>query len=725
MKRAAIHYSSSTLIKQVFAPTLLILLINFPFSLLAASADFPVPDSIRPAINFWVSVYTQADTKSGFLHDAHDLSIVYTKLERERSVINSTREEISADLKVLATGKRSDLTPSQQSLLDLWGRETPNERLARAAVNIRWQLGQSDRFIAGIKRSGAYRSHIEEVIKAKGLPVELAVLPHVESSYHPGAYSSAAATGMWQFVRATAQRFMQVDYVVDQRLDPYAATYGAMELLEYNYNALGSWPLALTAYNHGANGIARAVRDVASMDIGKIISDYRGPRFGFASRNFYPQFLAALEVDNRSEEFFGPIFRDREPDYQSFEMDAFVDSRLLAETLGVSIKDLQRDNPALQPSVWSGTKRIPRGYVVKIDRTSYRNDLAGAIHAIPASELYGEQIPDVSYTVRRGDSLSVIADRYDTSISELVAINQLRDRNRIRVGQTLLLPQPDGEMPTLLVNNGGPLVIPASGDYEVLHGDTVSIIAERYRVPLATVVALNNLDSRGTIYPGQLLRLKAVESVAVANTSTITEPEVALDVRVEDETEAHESSAINAGEQTIEDNNAMLVDTVATALEADDVDDAQQLLADLQSDPSDYTVASDSSIEIQAAETLGHYAEWLGIRAWDIRRQNNMVYKQPVLIGERLKLDFSKVNVAEFELKRRQFHRSLQSDYFKNWRIKQTEQHSIRRGDFLVNLARKRSVPMWLFRQYNPEVEAARIQIGQVVVFPVVERVDI
>jgi membrane-bound lytic murein transglycosylase D len=530
---------------------------------------------------------------------------------------------------------------------------------------------------------------------------------------------------MWQFVRATSQRFMQVDYVVDQRLDPYAATYGAMELLEYNYNALGSWPLALTAYNHGANGIARAVRDVASMDIGKIISDYRGPRFGFASRNFYPQFLAALEVDNRSEEFFGPIFRDREPDYQSFEMDAFVDSRLLAETLGVSIKDLQRDNPALQPSVWSGTKRIPRGYVVKIDRTSYRNDLAGAIHAIPASELYGEQIPDVSYTVRRGDSLSVIADRYDTSISELVAINQLRDRNRIRVGQTLLLPQPDGEMPTLLVNNGGPLVIPASGDYEVLHGDTVSIIAERYRVPLATVVALNNLDSRGTIYPGQLLRLKAVESVAVANTSTITEPEVALDVRVEDETEAHESSAINAGEQTIEDNNAMLVDTVATALEADDVDDAQQLLADLQSDPSDYTVASDSSIEIQAAETLGHYAEWLGIRAWDIRRQNNMVYKQPVLIGERLKLDFSKVNVAEFELKRRQFHRSLQSDYFKNWRIKQTEQHSIRRGDFLVNLARKRSVPMWLFRQYNPEVEAARIQIGQVVVFPVVERVDI
>ena len=215
--------------------------------------------------------------------------------------------------------------------------------------------------------------------------------------------------------------------------------------------------------------------------------------------------------------------------------------------------------------------------------------------------------------------------------------------------------------------------------------------------------------------------------VATANNAAVdVEPAIALvAVKDEDETDAEESSAINAGEQTIEDNDAMLVDTVATAIEADDVDDAQQLLADLQSDPSDYTVASDDSIEIQAVETLGHYAEWLGIRAWDIRRKNNMEYKQPVLIGERLKLDFSKVNAEEFELKRRQFHRNLQSDYFKNWRIRQTEQHSIRRGDFLVNLARKRSVPMWLFRQYNPEVEAARIQIGQVVVFPVVERVDI
>jgi membrane-bound lytic murein transglycosylase D len=712
-------------IKSGFNPIILFLLLFSPLCLTAASADFPVPDNIRPAINFWTKVYTEVDTQSGFLHDAEDLSIVYQKLDRDRELINSTRDKIREELHVLASGKRSGLTPSQQRLLDLWGDDTPNDRLATAANNIRWQLGQSDRFIAGIKRSGAYRNHIENVIRSKDMPIELAILPHVESSYHPGAYSSAAATGMWQFVRSTAQRFMRVDYVVDQRLDPYAASNGAMELLEYNYNALGSWPLALTAYNHGANGIARAIRDVGSTDIGRIIADYKGPRFGFASRNFYPQFLAALHVDQNAQEYFGPVLKDREPDFQTVELDAFIDAEILAETLGVSVNSLQRDNPALQPAVWSGTKRIPKGYELKLDRYVFNDSLLDGINAIPASMLFGEQIPDMSYTVRRGDSLSVIAERYDTSVSELVAINQLRDRNRIRVGQTLLLPQPDGSVPTLLVSNQGPQPIPATGRYEVRRGDTVSFIAKRFSVPIETVLSLNGLNDSGTIYPGQVLQLrKSSEDTLVASAENVSgdfevsAEQPVLIINKDEELELGDTSSLFV-------NRAVVVDSSAAAIEPDSQEDAQQLLVDLESDPSDYTVLADNTIEIQAAETLGHYADWLGIRAWDIRRLNDMVYRQPVIIGERLKMDFSKIDIKTFEQQRRQFHRDLQASYFQNWRIIETEQHSIRRGDFLVNLARERSVPMWLFRQYNPEVDAGRIQIGQVVVFPIVERVEI
>ncbi|MDC0598608.1 LysM peptidoglycan-binding domain-containing protein [Gammaproteobacteria bacterium] len=703
-------------------------------SAVAAENDFPVPDSIRPAINFWVKVYTDADTSSGFLHDSQNLAIVYEKLERDRALINTTRRQIVDDLKELATGKRTNLTSSQTRILALWPEDVSNERLATAANNVRWQLGQSDRFVAGLKRSGAYRQHIEDVVQAKGMPIELAVLPHVESSFHPGAYSSVAATGMWQFVRSTATRFMRVDYVVDERLDPYTATYAAMELLEYNYNVLGTWPLALTAYNHGANGMARAIREVGSDDIGQIISQYKGPRFGFASRNFYPQFLAVQEVETRADEFFGSLQLDPHPDFEELELSAYIDARVLSDSLGISTTVLRKYNPALQPSVWSGTKRVPAGYKVKLDRSVFTGDLLASVEAIPGSELFGEQIPDVSYRVRRGDSLSMIADRYDTSVSELVAINQLRDRHRIRIGQNLLLPQPDGAVPTLLVNASLSREIPEDGKYEVRRGDSISTISDRFRVPQEALLALNNLDNQSLIFPGQSLTLRNNPGVVQANLATAPSPQV-LEESIEEIEEvqelAEEQLAINEeiADTEIPQLAQLSVDSDSTALEVNSsiqaVEEKEQLSLDLATDPSDYSVAEDNTIEIQAIETLGHYADWLGIRAWDIRRLNRMSFRQPVIIGDRLRLDFSKVDVADFERKRREFHRDLQTQYFANWRIQDTEEYRIRSRDFLVNLARERSVPMWLFRQYNPEVDSGRIQIGQVVVFPVVERVQL
>src|SRR5690606_4417739 len=194
---------------------------------------FPVPENIKPAIGFWTKVYTEADTESGFLHDSRNLSVIYAKLPRDTKVIEARRKAIIADLEVLAGGKREGLTEAQQHILALWGGETGDERFREAMRNVRWQLGQSDRFREGLVRSGAYRDHIESVIAARGLPPDLVLLPHVESSFHPGAFSSVAASGMWQFMRETAQRFMRVDLVVDERLDPWVATEGAMELLEY------------------------------------------------------------------------------------------------------------------------------------------------------------------------------------------------------------------------------------------------------------------------------------------------------------------------------------------------------------------------------------------------------------------------------------------------------------------------------------------------------------
>ena len=151
----------------------------------------------------------------------------------------------------------------------------------------------------------------------------------------------------------------------------------------------------------------------------------------------------------------------------------------------------------------------------------------------------------------------------------------------------------------------------------------------------------------------------------------------------------------------------------------------EQLVEALAADPSDYSVASNNSVEIQASETLGHYAEWLGIRAWDIRRLNGMAYTDPVIIGERLTLDFSPVNIPEFERARREFHSTLQQEFFANYRIQDVETYAVSRGDNIGSIARERySTPIWLLRQYNPTLDFNRIQIGQEIVFPLVEQVE-
>ena len=675
------------------------------------SSDFPVPDSIRPAIGFWIKVYTEVDTDSGYLHDSRNLSVIYDALPRDSRRIDARRRELAADLKVLASGKRNDLTDGQERLLALWGTEVSNARLAEAADSIRWQLGQSDRYKEGLIRSGAYREHIENVVRAKGLPVELAALPHVESSFHPGAFSSAAASGMWQFMRETAQRFMRVDAIVDERLDPYRATYAAMDMLQADYRALGTWPLALTAYNHGANGIARAVRETGSTDIGRIIADYKGSRFGFASRNFYPQFIAALEVERNADKYFGPIMFDAYPDFAEYEMTAFVDASVVARALGVDAGELRRMNPALLQQVWTGNKRIPKGYVLKVDRTALQRDVVASIDAIPGSERHAEQIPDLSYTVVSGDTLSGIAGRYNTSISELVAINQLRDRHSIRIGQKLVLPQQGGVVPTLVVNDPGPQSIPSSRSYTVRRGDTLTAIAQRFGVATPILMTLNGLRDRNMIQPGQVLKL-APESgdLAVTVTSSVRATEL-------EEAPAFASSG---------DVEASGADAPALAADAPEAQRAAAEQADdvLAADPSDYSVASDNTIEILTDETLGHFAEWLGMESAALRRLNNLRANATVRVGDRLKLDFAQVGKDGFETRRKQFHSNIQTQYFASYRIRDTESYSIRRNEVVGELARARAVPMWLFRQYNPLLgDGSQVKAGQVVVFPVVEKV--
>ncbi len=726
------------------------------------ASDFPRPESLEPAVQFWIRVYTEVDTQSGFLHDAEHLDVIYTALPLDRKQIEAKREAIKAALTVLSTGKRSGLSAEEQQVLALWPANVSNQTLKIASDNVRWQLGQSNRFLAGLRRSGAYREHIQKVIAAKNLPPQLVVLPHVESSFNPGAYSSADAAGMWQFTRATGQRFMRIDHIVDERMDPYIAAEAAMSLLEYNYRVLGTWPLALTAYNHGAGGIARAVREMGSSNIEDIVANYKGRRFGFASRNFYAQFLAVNEVEERAESFFGKVDYNPAPNFTELATDAYIDAEVFARSANISLAQLKADNPALRPVVWEGQKRIPRGFKMKLrDATVTPQEL---LASIDADYKFVVQTPDVAYTVVRGDSLSAIAKRFNTSVSRLVALNQLTSSHRIQIGQRILLPQDETSLAAQSQR------APADGIYTVARGDTVSTIARRFSVGETALLRLNGIEDSHRIYPGQELRLPGLYAAQPQLVATERAPASLVDAvevaAVEDETErdvdsadsfiaqssptpseiergapvaavelgseadAMQASEAFTGELALVDEAAVDIDAVAEEVatatsDTTPVESDAELAEALSADPADYSVASDDSIEVQATETLGHYADWLAVRAWDVRRLNGMAYSDPVIVGKRLTLGFTKVSRPEFERRRKDYHSTLQREFFAQYRIRDVEEYTIRRNENIGTIARNRySAPLWLVRQYNPELDFNRIQIGQKVVFPLLQSVE-
>jgi membrane-bound lytic murein transglycosylase D len=423
------------------------------FVLLAPSVEaagdelFPRPDSLQPAIAFWTRVYTEVDSQAGFIHDSRQLNRVYQTLRFKRyqspreqdQIIDQTLQRYQTALLALAEGKREDLDDIEQKLFTLWGDDATPAMLIEAAANVRFQRGQSDRLRDGIIKSGAWESAIRQTLREYGLPAALVALPHVESSYNPLVRSSAGAAGMWQFTRFTGKHYMRVDHVVDERFDPHKSTQAAARLLQRYHEVLKSWPLAITAYNHGLSGVRRAVRETGTDDIGEIVRQYRGSRFGFASRNFYAAFLAAADITGNSEAYFGILERHHPDSYWIVKLPVYLPLSALTEQLELDAGVLRALNPALQRSVWKGKKYVPKAYHLRLPPSLDNEDITTVFKQIAIADGRTDQVPDIVYKVQRGDTLSQIAQRFNTNVRELMALNNLQSKNRIRSGQSLRL----------------------------------------------------------------------------------------------------------------------------------------------------------------------------------------------------------------------------------------------------------------------------------------------
>ena len=145
----------------------------------------------------------------------------------------------------------------------------------------------------------------------------------------------------------------------------------------------------------------------------------------------------------------------------------------------------------------------------------------------------------------------------------------------------------------------------------------------------------------------------------------------------------------------------------------------------MSADPIDYSIGKDDTINVVAEETLGHYADWLKVTANRLRQVNNMKFGRPVIIGRKLKLDFSRVSREDFERTRREFHRTLQASYFASHRILGTEVYIVRRGDSLWTVTQRYArLPMWLLQQYNPDVDFGEMRAGTELTVPKVEEMS-
>ncbi|MGI9309628.1 MAG: LysM peptidoglycan-binding domain-containing protein, partial [Gammaproteobacteria bacterium] len=504
----------SKISRLLFVPALLANTLLFLGANLSHAAELPaVPDGLQDEVGFWTRIFSEVTSQQALLHDKRHIGIVYEKLEipsvggsaARRRASEKARREYRDLLKTLASGKRKGLTSKERRVLEMWPENTSNEVFKEAASRIRFQQGLADRFKLGLVRSGQWKPFIQEQLENADVPVALAALPHVESSFNPGARSHVGAVGLWQFTRSTGRRFMQIDNVVDERRDPYRSSEAAAQLLSYNYSILQEWPLAITAYNHGVAGMRRAVKKLGTNNIETIIHEYKGRSFGFASRNFYVAFRAAHAVEQNAAQHFGPL----EPEAPRFEIVVALPDYMSADTLSsafsVPRSEMQTYNPALLASVWEDVKYVPRGYQLRLPGADSDLGPRQVMAAIPSSERFGHQTPDLEHKVRSGESLSGIAARYNVSVGALVAMNGLRSRNFIRAGQVLSLPLKGQQ-----ISKGAEM-------YTIRSGDTLGEIAARSGVTESSLMALNNLKSKNRIYVGQELKLRQ-QSVAKPTT---------------------------------------------------------------------------------------------------------------------------------------------------------------------------------------------------------------
>ncbi|MDH5677746.1 MAG: transglycosylase SLT domain-containing protein [Nitrospinota bacterium] len=666
---------------------------------LSFGRHFPLPESLVPNVDFWISIYSKYDTSQWVIHDKENLGIVYEVVDAGKLFpgenLNSRKVErymekrkkhIAQLLKKIHKNKGVAVNPEEAAIANaLPDRLNSYSQFLKYYRGVRAQRGLSDRFREGIERSGQFLARMRKVFRQHGLPEELCALPHVESSFYYKAYSKAGAAGIWQFTRGTGKSYMRIDYLVDERRDPMFSTHSAASLLKKNYDTLGSWPLAITAYNHGLNGMKRSVAKHGS-SLENILEHYKSGYFGFASKNFYAEFLAALEVSRNYMAYFGPVDLHEQVMYDEIAYGRYIHVSDLATATSLPIETLKTLNPSLSEVVWDGKARIPKNFKLKVPEGMGSFALL-SLDKVPSSLTSGTG--DIFHKVRKGETISRIAVHYGVSESTLLSANNINPR-ALRIGSKILVPSPTKNSYT--------------GKKKKASSKTVAKVAKP---------AMDN-----TIDPPQKLS-PAVMAAAVPTPAN--QPGGAQMAMASDSTEeSNRDFLVNPPSPSpVEQSNPEPIETPELKVVA------QVLGRDLHLNPRLYFFRSIENgvgyIIAAPEESIGLYAEWARASVWEIRKLNGG--RRHLQAGQKVMIPLSNVSSEEFEIKRMNHYKSMMASFLENHDVEDEKQVVVKKGKSIWTLCvQEHNTPLWLVMLYNPGKEIRKLLPGDTLTLPMFSR---
>lgn len=545
----------------------ILIIFVFPTVLFAGLSrkHFPVDHKMRLRVDFWEKVYTQINSDEGLLHDEHNLEIIYetvsvrgltrrARIKKVKARKRYWKKIILSLLKSKAVGVEDELLFKLQRL--------PKRKLRKMAYRIRYQGGMSNRYLQGLAESYKYLGKIKKSFKKKGYPEQLAYLPHVESSFNYRAYSKVGAAGIWQFMRSTGRLYkLKRNYLIDERRDPVKSTKAAVRLLGDNYRRFKSWPLALTAYNYGPKAMDRAVKKMKTKNISKIVENYNGYRFRFASKNFYATFVAASEISENPKKYFKNIRKRNLKPYTVLKLPHRMPIKKISRLTKIGVRELQNYNLQLRPTVFRRNLALPKHFELKIPEISLgrKNKLLANISRFrPAPKRKKRRVTKK----KRHGFLDKMAKINRPILKWLKTLNFSKEKKKLAADL--------------------PLDVVKSYDF-----DLRKIKANLYKVKI--------------------------------------EPE----------------------------------------------------------------------------ETLGHYADWSLVPVKKILAYNKKYRRRSIRLGGTIIIPVPLANIRRFKRKRREYHLSIQEDFFNNYKIDGIKKYHVKRGDTLDRIQFRLEVPIWLLRYYQ------------------------